>query len=101
MESSFLSLYDKITPQCLPNMLRPFLCGLFIPMLVLFYLNYEYLKNDFNVHWVVFKVLDIFFVVMIVMFIVIGFSTGGNLKTDIWRYRSASICNEKPWIKTE
>lgn len=70
-------------------------------MLVLFYLNYEYLKRDFYVSSVTLKVLDIFFVVMITLFIVIAFATGGNLKTDIWRYRSASICTEKPWIKNE
>lgn len=70
-------------------------------MLVWFYLNYEYVKHDFYVNSVVLKVMDIFLVVMITLFIVIGFVTGGNLNTDIWRYRSASICTEKPWIKTE
>lgn len=99
VEQVTLGIYSKITPGWLPNVLRPFLAGMFLPMLLLFYLNYQYFKNEFYVHWLVLQVLEVFMYVMIILFVVLGVRTGGKLKTDIWRYRSVGIITEKPYMK--
>jgi hypothetical protein len=86
IETLLLGIYNVITPNWLANCLRPFLCGLFFPMLVLFYLNYQYVQNAFDVSSNLLNIVEILMIVNVIMFLILGISTGGNLNTDIWRY---------------
>lgn len=92
IESVLLRVYEIITPNWLSNCLRPFFCGLFFPMILLFYLDYKYIKNDFIVSEVLMNICETFMIVIIILFLFLGLRTGGNLNTNVWKYRSASIC---------
>lgn len=90
--------------DCLPNILRPFIAGLFLPMLAIFAISYHMIARFLTVNVdngdVQTNFLFGLYTGFVLLFTLTSVRGSGNLKNDEMQRYSHDLLKKKPYLKT-
>lgn len=90
--------------DCLPDILRPFLAGLFIPMVIIFALSYHmimlYKTFDPSIGEFITSFLLGLYTAVVLLFTLAAVRGSGSLKNDYMQRVSYDLLKKKPFLKT-
>lgn len=101
---SIVEWFQKtFTPKWLPLALRPFLTGLFLPMILFFWFDLAYLRDQSKdsdpLSDTEEAMMVISYFLTLCMFIITGVKDSGGLDTPALRQRSNDILRAKPYLR--
>lgn len=88
--------------HCLPTILKPFIAGLYIPLLIIMLVNYNFIfTNKLNSQYTTEWYLVVFMYANIVIWFTISALRGafGTLNNDSIREKSRELIRKKPFVK--
>lgn len=90
--------------DCLPDLLRPFIAGLFIPLLVIFSISYHMIAQYMTINVDNGPIQNGFlfglYSSVVILFTLTAIRGSGNLKNDSMQRYSYDLLKKKPYLKT-
>lgn len=87
-------LHMMLNFQCLPNVVRPFISGMFWPLILLVFLESSILKIDFSLSF-----SSVILVLPVVIYTLVAIRGPGNLATDYNIKRANKAYSIRPYLQ--
>ncbi len=89
--------------ECIPNCIRPFVSGMFLPMLFVFMINYNYLfPTDTSLTFLSVNASSLLvglYSTAVTLFVLTALRGGGSLNTEEMKERTEKLLAEKAYLR--